>query len=390
MSFQKLTRFLDSLDETYGLPSIDCQITHGNEIVYRHSAGYADAAKTRPVTPDTLYYLYSATKVITVTAAMQLIQAGRLHLEDRLDQYLPEFSNPLYAPDFVIGAQPVCWPTRKDRLLPAQNPIRILDLFRMTAGLSYDTMSEEIQTLCRQTGGQATTREMMSAIAQMPLLYEPGTRWVYSLSHDVLAAVVEVIAGQSFDDYLRQNIFDPLGIQDMHFSLNEAQSARLCTQYMADPETHAIQPVRSVNHYRLSDAYQSGGAGLIATVDAYSRFVQAMSNEGVGVTGQRILTRASIDELRQNRLNAQMLQDFTGIHKVGYGYGLGVRTLLEGSTSKSPVGEFGWDGAAGSYTLIDVENHLSIFVAEHVLSFPQSYDEIHPVIRDLAYEIVLG
>lgn len=390
MRFQKLTQFLDSLDETFGLPSIDCQITHGNEIVYRHSAGYADAAKTRPVEPDTLYYLYSATKVITVTAAMQLIEAGRLHLEDRLDQYLPEFANLHYAPDFVIGAQPVCWPTRKDRLLPAQNPIRILDLFRMTAGLSYDTASEEIQTLCRQTNGQATTREMISALARMPLLYEPGTRWVYSLAHDVLAAVVEVISGQSFENYLRQHIFDPLEIQDMYFTLNKAQTARLCTQYMTDPETHVIHPVDSINHYRLSDAYQSGGAGLVATVDAYSRFIQAMSNEGIGVSGQRILTRASIDEMRLNRLNAPMLEDFAGIHKVGYGYGLGVRTLLAGSASKSPVGEFGWDGAAGAYVLIDIDNHLSIFVAEHVLSFPQSYDEIHPAIRDLTYEAILG
>jgi len=390
MDFQKLTRYLHSLDETYGLPSIDCQITQGNSIVYRHSTGFADLEKTRPVTPETLYYLYSATKVITVTAAMQLVEAGKLHLEDRLDQYLPEFADMVYAPDFVIGAQPVCWPTRRDKLLPAHNPITILDLFRMTAGLSYNTDAEEIQTLREQTGGQAGNREMMTAIARMPLLYEPGTRWVYSLSHDVLAAVVEVISGMPFGDYLRRYLFDPLEIEDMYFSLTAEQGKRLCAQYAGDPDTHVIQPTPCVNRYRLSDTYQSGGAGLIATVDAYSRFVQALSNDGVGVTGRRILSRASIDELRKDRLNQQMFKDFTNISKVGYGYGLGVRTLLDGSTSKSPVGEFGWDGAAGAYALVDVDHHISIFLAEHVLSFPDSYSTIHPTVRDLAYEALLG
>ena len=388
MNFDPLSRYLDSLSESYGIPAADCKITLGYDTVYRHCAGYADTAQTRPVAPTDLYYIYSCSKVITVTAAMQLCEQGRLNLNDRLDRYLPEFSQMEYAPDFPIGIQPVRWPTRKDRLAKTQNPIRILDLFRMTAGLNYDVESTEIQSLRQKSGGRATTREMMAAIARMPLVCEPGTRWVYSLAHDVLGAVVEVITGETLGEYMQNHIFTPLGLEDIGFAVTPERLARVSAQYMVDPVTQQIKPVHSVNHYRLSDAYESGGAGILCTVDAYSGFVEAMCNGGVGANGNRILTMASIDELRKNRLDARMMADFGGINKAGYSYGLGVRTLVDQNASRSPLGEFGWDGAAGSYALIDTEHRLGIFYAEHVLSFEDNYQSIHPTIRDLVYEAI--
>lgn len=386
MNFDRLTRYLDSLYGTYGIPAVDCKITHEYETIYRHSAGFADADRTRPVSPDDLYYIYSSTKVITVTAAMQLCEQGRLSLNDRLDQYLPEFANMTYAPDFAVGRQPVRWPTRDGRMANANNPIRILDLFRMTAGLGYDTEAREIQALRAATGDTATTRQMMTALASMPMTCEPGTRWVYSLAHDVLAAVIEVVSGEKFSEYLQSHIFAPLGIADMHFTLNEERRARLSAQYSGESPLRGIHPVPPVNKYRFGEVYESGGAGIICTVDAYSLFVQALSNGGVSATGKRILTMDSINELRTNRLNRQMLTDFAVTGKVGYGYGLGLRTLMDATASQSPVGEFGWDGAAGAYVLIDPENKIGIFFVEHVLSFAENYSVIHPTIRDLAYE----
>ena len=147
-----------------------------------HGSGYSDVAKTKPVAPDDLYYLYSATKVITVTAAMQLCEQGKLNLYETLDTYLPEFSEMFYADGFQLKPWPVRWPTRQDHLCKAKNPIRILDLFRMTSGMSYDIESAEIQAVRR--AGNGGTLQMVNAFARMPLLCEPGTRWVYSLSHE--------------------------------------------------------------------------------------------------------------------------------------------------------------------------------------------------------------
>ena len=114
MNFDQLTRYLDSLQETFGIPAVDCKITLGYNTVYRHSAGFADAARTRPITPDDLYNIYSATKVVTVTAAMQLCEQGRLNLNDRLDTYLPEFADMVYADAFPLGQFPIRWPTRPE------------------------------------------------------------------------------------------------------------------------------------------------------------------------------------------------------------------------------------------------------------------------------------
>ena len=390
MNFDRLTCYLDSLEATYGIPAVDCKITKGYETIYRHSVGFANEEKTRPVSATDLYYVYSCTKVITVTAAMQLCEQGKLSLNDRVDAYLPEFSELAYAPDFPIGVQPVRWPTCDDRLARVQTPIRILDLFRMTAGLGYDTASREILAQKAESDNLATTRQMMAAIANTPLVCEPGSRWVYSLAHDVLGGVIEVVSGEKLGEYMHRHIFAPLGIEDMHFTLNEDRRARLCAQYCADPTTQSIAPMPPTNRYRLTDAYESGGAGLISTVDAYSRFVEAMANGGVGATGQRILGMDSINELRKNRLEGQMLADFTSGSKVGYGYGLGVRTLMDKAASQSPIGEFGWDGAAGAYALIDPENRIGIFFAEHVFSFGENYRIIHPTLRDLAYEAILS
>ncbi|HNW86927.1 MAG TPA: serine hydrolase domain-containing protein [Candidatus Limiplasma sp.] len=386
MNFDPLSRYLDSLSESYGIPAADCKVTLGYETVYRHSTGYADAAQTRPVAPTDMYYVYSCSKVMTVTAAMQLCEQGRLSLNDRLDRYLPEFAQMEIAADFPVGKQPVRWPTRKDRLVKAKNPIRILDLFCMTAGFSYDIESAEIQTLRQKSDNHATTREMMAAIARMPLLYEPGTRWLYSLAHDVLGAVIEVVSGETLGEYMQNHLFSPLEMEDIGFTVTPERKARLSAQYAGDPATQQIKPFPLENHYRFSDRYESGGAGILCTVDAYSRFVEAMSNGGVGANGKRILTMASIDELRKNRLDSRMTADFSGINKTGYGYGLGVRTLLDPSVSRSPAGEFGWDGAAGAYALIDTEHRLGIFYAEHVLSFEENYQSIHPTIRDLVYD----
>lgn len=203
----------------------------------------------------------------------------------------------------------------------------------------------------------------------------------------MLAAVVEIVSGMTYGQYLKKNIFDPLAITEMYFRVPETEKQRISAQYMKDMNTGVIAP-HSGMIFSLSDAYESGGAGLTCTVDAYCMVLDALANDGVGATGTQILKPESIRVMSKNWLTDQQLEDFKKSGKVGYGYGLGVRTLIDAASSKGPVGEFGWDGAAGAYALIDPINHISIFYAHEILGMITAYSEIHPMIRDLVYEAV--
>jgi len=389
MDFTKLTAYLNTLEAAYEVHGLDCKVMKEHKPVYRHMKGHSDYGLSVPVSEHDLYQVYSCTKVITMTAVMQLIEQSKIGLNDELEKYLPEFADMQVATDFPIGEWPFKWPTLSSPLVPAKNKILIHDLMSMTAGLSYDVFSEAIQEKKRETGNKASTRQMMEAIARMPLICEPGTRYSYALGHDVLAAVVEVVSGLTFSQYLRKNIFDPLAITQMYFRVPENETYRISAQYMRDMNTGVMAPSSGMI-FQLSDEYESGGAGLTCTVDAYSMVLDALANDGVGATGERIIQPESIHTMSRNWLTDQQLEDFKKSGKVGYGYGLGVRTLIDGSCSKGPVGEFGWDGAAGAYALIDPINHISIFCAHEILGMLAAYSEIHPTVRDLVYEAVKG
>lgn len=389
MDFTKLTNYIDSLNKEYGIPAADCKITKDHEVVYRHMAGYSDYENTTPLTKDNLFRLFSATKIVTMTALLQQIERGTIRLYDEVRDYLPEFDQMKVADEFKFEF-PLRWPKSTDKCHYAHNSIRIIDLMSMTAGLSYDTSSDEENAIRKKSNNEASTREVIAEIAKMPLVYEPRTRYSYSLCHDVLAAVIEVVTSQKFSEYLTENIFSPLGIKDFyfHWEKDQALSDRICAIYMGVFGSDDIKPDDGMmtNGFKITSNYESGGAGLAATVDAYSVFIDALCNGGVGANGARILSEKSVQMFTVPYTTGQMSDDFAIAGKVGYEYGLGVRVLVDQNASKSPVGEFGWDGAAGAYVLVDTTHHISIFYAQHIAGFPKVYSEIHPKLRDLAYE----
>ena len=385
MNFSKLTAYLNTLEEKYGVHGLDMKITRGHETVYRCMLGHSDYERKTPVSERDLYNIYSASKVITMTGVMQLIEQGKLGLNDPLEKYLPEFAHMRYAADFKMGEFPFRWPDENSQLVPAQNPMRIHDLMSMTAGMSYDIASTPIRKVVEETHGEATTRQVVTAMAQMPLLCEPGTRYSYALGHDVLAAVVEVVTGMTFGAYMKRNVFEPLGITEMYYQVPAGEEHRLFAQYGKDWDTGKIKRDESMI-YRITKNYESGGAGLCTTVDEYTKVLEALANGGVGRTGGSILKQESVLAIGRNWLTEQELADFSRTGKEGYGYGLGVRVLIDGTKSKSPVGEFGWDGAAGAYALVDPKNHIGMFYTHEILGMIEAYSEIHPTLRDLAYE----
>ena len=386
MNFHLLTNYLDSLNEEYGIPALDVIVTKEHETVYRHMTGFADAAGTRPVSDRDFYLMYSCTKLVTMTAMMQLIEAGKASLYDPVSRFLPEWEYMT-----VINAD---WMSKGEQFSPglrepshfAKNRVRIIDCMSMTAGLTYDTRSEGISELLARKP-DASTREVIAALAKMPLLFEPGTRYHYSLGHDVIAAVIEVISGERFSDYLENHIFKPLGITDLTCHMTDEQKARLSALYRFDPATKQMIALGSdIPVFSVTPNYESGGAALAGTADAYSALTEALANGGVGRSGNRILNEASVMLFTHSVLTGAAIQDFRKGRFLEYSYGLGVRVKTESILGQSPVGEFGWDGAAGGYAVVDPFNHVSIFYVEHILNFFEGYSVIHPRVRDLVYK----
>lgn len=359
MNFQPLTDYLDSFYHEKNIPMVGCVVYHHHQKVYEHCAGFADVEEGRPFTPDTLVHLYSASKASTVTAGLQLVDAGKLDLDAPLAQYMPEFAHPTVRVE-VDG---------KEEILPAKNPILVRHLFSMQAGLSYNTDTPELQAVKEAIDGRCPTREVIRAVAKTPLLFEPGTHFRYSMCHDVLGGLIEEVSGKRFSTYLQENLFEPLGMVDTHFFLPEEKMARLAPEYYGfDAATgkHDSKVLRNGMTMGFGDDYECGGGGLTSCLSDYIRLVETLTNRGTALNGTRILRPETVDLLRTNQTDEVSIKDFEamgGWSKMGYGYGMGVRTLLdrERNNSLSRNGEFGWDGMLGCYWVCDPEAEVSIF-----------------------------
>ena len=341
--FEKTKAFCDSFLEM-GVPGFDLAVYKDGECVLRHMGGFSHRENKVPVKGTELYYLYSCSKPITCAAALQLWERGLFSLEDRLSDYMPEFEQMNVRTEQGIKK--------------AEKPILIRHLFEMTAGFSYELDSPQLRLAKAETGGRCPTRETMKYLAKEPLLFEPGDRWEYSLCHDVLAALVEVISGQSFDSYVKDNIFTPLGMGSATFLPDEADMERLACLYQRDIDTGLIYDCAKANKYRLGSEYASGGAGCVATVDDYMKFVEALRQ------GESLLKRSTVELMCAPRLSPHQERSYW--MNAYHGYGLGVRTPREGSIFT----DFGWGGAAGAYLAVDIENGISLYYSQHLLSPP--------------------
>lgn len=370
MDFQALTDYLDALPAK-GVPGCDLIICRAHETLYRHFSGEREQGVPMDGTEN--YWLYSATKPITMTAVMQLVEQGKIHLSDPVSNYLPA-----YAELSVRDGK---------TLRPARTVMTIEHLMTMQGGLDYNLNRPAIRACLDKHKESVTMIELAEAFVADGLIFDPGTNYNYSLCHDVLAVVIEVVTGLPFAQYVQENIFDPLGICHMTFDPTPAHLAQLAARYRWNEQEEPVEIDRYGLSFRLAPGHYSGGAGLMGNVEEYALFTDALANDGVGKTGKRILTADSIRDMQKNRLHGVSLEEwYKNMTRKGYGYGLGVRTLIDRSCSRSPLGEFGWDGAAGAYVMIDPVNQLSVFYDQHVMECLKSYFVFHPTIRDMIYE----
>ncbi|MBO6158085.1 MAG: beta-lactamase family protein [Firmicutes bacterium] len=385
MNFDLLTRYLDSMDEEYGVKGLEVIVSKDHEVVYRHQAGYSDYDLKVPVDGSEYYYFYSCTKVVTMTAMMQLIEAGKASLYDPISKYLPEWEYVSVVNDGRFAEDPAMNPTLREPSHFAKNQIRVIDCMAMMAGLTYDTKNEAIQNLLKEKPN-ATTREVIAALAKVPLIYEPGTRFRYSLGHDVVAALIEVISGERYGEYLKKHIFEPLGITTLTCRPTEEEKKRLAAMYTYDYEKNRIVPIPVTYGFDLSPEYESGGATLCGSAYGYFTVIDALANGGVGANGNRILKEETVMLFTHSVTTDAALDDFHKLGRLEYGYGLGVRVKINSFMGCAPAGEFGWDGAAGGYCSINPFDHIAIVYVQHVMNFGEVYRAVHPRVRDLVYE----
>ena len=386
MDFTEFKNLMERLC-AWRIPGNSVSVYHHGKEIFKYSAGYSDLENKIPMNGSELLNIYSCSKVVTVTAALQLYEKGYFLLDDPLYDFFPEYRKIR-----------VDHGTRFD----AENPITLRHLFTMTSGLSYKTATEAFKKSKDETGGNMDTLTVIRNLAADNLSFEPGERWQYGLSHDVLAGVVEVISGKKFRDYVRENIFEPLEMHDSFYH-NEAVRERMAKQYrfetprfgndLAEMQAKGSSADGGVivenspkNSLVFGPEYDSGGAGITCTVGDFSKFAQALALGGKGINGERILSPGTVELLRTNQLSPEQQKYFEWKQHRGYGYGLGVRTLTSvaaSGTTGNNLKEFGWGGAAGATVIIDADEGLSMFYAHHMLNPQEEYYQ--PRIRNVLY-----
>lgn len=386
MNFDIMKEFMDRLTQ-WRIPGNSIRVCVENKEVFTYQSGYENYEKKIKMGDDKLFNIFSCSKPITVTAALQLYEKGYFLLDDPLYDFIPEYKE-MYIKD------------EDGNIRKADRPITLRQLFAMSSGLTYNMNTSAFDKARKITNGKMDTLTVVKCIAEDFLAYEPGERWGYSLSHDVLAAVVEIISGKKFRDYVKENIFDPLEMKESYYH-NEQVLSRVAELYrfesgggddlvklqsMGDnnKDGRIVNVGKSVAHV-LGSEYDSGGAGVTTSVSDYSKFASALANGGVGANKERIISSGTVELMRTNQLNAEQMKYLCWSQLKGYGYGLGVRTLIDVAKSGScgSLGEFGWGGAAGATVLVDPDLKLSMFYTHHMLN-PQE-DYYQPRLRNVLY-----
>jgi CubicO group peptidase (beta-lactamase class C family) len=375
-SLKNLDHLLDNFI-IKGPPGAALRVYKGKEAVYQRCVGLADIAGNQPFTDETICQMASMTKCIAVAAAMQLYERGEFLLTDPVSDYIPAFrDHKVYAMDGTGNI------TAK----PAKNTLTVGHLFDMTNGITinWNINNPNSRDLSAgsdklQAEGRYTLAEFAKIAGEAPAAFEAGEHFFYGQGLDVLAHVIEVISGQTFGEYLKQNIFDPLGMCDTHFFVPEEKRSRCATMYRLDEKGRTPTTLPPIFY---TTTYESASGGLFGTIEDYSRFARAMTLGAF--EGTPILDKRTIRLMTLNRLCPQALKEFENAYHSGYGYGLGVRTRINPAAgSNTSIGEFGWTGGFGTWVLMDPTAEVTIVYMHQ--SMPNREEYIHPRIRNIVY-----
>jgi len=363
----RLSQFFQSEVDGGNIPGAVLVVSRNGKVVYREAIGFQDREKKTPMKPDAIFRIFSMTKPVATVAVMMLAEEGKIDVMAPVERYLPEFK------DVKVGVMTSDSSTGTPglRLEKCIRPMTVQDLLRHTSGIVYGPFGN---TLVHQEYNKAnlfdpsqTLAEFVTKISKLPLAHQPGTVWEYGMSVDVLGRIVEVVSGMSFDKFLEERIFKPLGMHDTAFYLTAAQMPRL-----AEPQVDAATGKRpafgeAADLTKEKVKWFSGGGGLLSTASDYSRFCQMLVNggelNGVRLLSPKTLAVMTADQLPPGTPRIGLLpvtQDLAPLPELGQSFGLGfaVRTEVGHSPVSGSVGDYFWAGAAGTYFWIDPKEKL--------------------------------
>jgi CubicO group peptidase (beta-lactamase class C family) len=368
-------------------------ITRGGKIAHVSQRGHRDADAGLPVEPDTIWRIYSMTKPITSVAAMMLYEEGALSLFDPVAKFIPSFGD-LRVYRQGMAAAPVT--------ARAAEPMLVWHLLTHTSGLTYGfQQANAVDEAYRAAGfflDLPPEHDLASACdvwAGLPLLFEPGAEWNYSVSTDVVGRIVEIVSGQSLDEFFAQRIFEPLGMSDTGFAVSDADRPRLTALFVHDPETATAVPYPGVDVISTElPKLLSGGVGLASTAADYHRFTQMLLRRGE-LDGVRLLAPRTVELMTANHLPGNATVTEFGrplldlVINEGYGFGLGLAPLVDPIAAKtlSVAGEYRWEGAAGTAFWVDPAEELTVLFFTQVLF---ASDDVWVAMRRLVYQALVG
>lgn len=390
MSAERLGRIAPYMEDCVRdnrLPGILTLIQRRGQVVHLGQFGMMDIAAGRPMQEDAIFRIYSMTKPIVSVALMTLYEEGRLSLNDPVAKFVPAFSKTkVYAGSSATGL----------KLVEPDSPMTIHHLLTHTSGLSYgfffDSPVEDLyRKLMAEVGRRdKSLQEVIECIAELPLLFQPGTQWRYSLATDVLGYVIQVVTGRPLTDFLNERIFTKLGMIDMGFDVAGPNVPRLAQLYTSkalyDPFPVSSAPL--IGDVTTPTQFPSGGAGLLSTLADYLKFCNCLLNQGA-YEGGRLISRKTLAWMTANHIPDALMPIKLGPFELDFGFGLGFRVTTELGKARSltSVGEYGWAGAANTYFWIDpAEDVIGILLTQHL---PVEDYPVHERFRTLANQAIV-
>jgi len=369
---QRLKGALQREIERGRMPGAVALIARRGRIALFESLGVRDPKRTQAMTNDSIFRIYSQTKAIVSVAAMQMVEEGRFVLADPIARFLPAFAAPKVAVERDGTTE----------LVPAERPIAIQDLLRHTSGLTYEFNGtgavHRAYAEAKVFRRDQTNADLVGALAQIPLLFQPGARFEYSRSTDVLGRLLEVVDGKPLGDILAERVTRPLGMVDTGFHVPAEHHERIAEAFAKDPDTGADISLLDV---RQKHMFQSGGGGMAGTVIDYARFLQMLLNGGT-LEGVRLLSRKTVEHMTADHLGP--IPGVAGMAGPGYGFGLGFAVRLANGLSPTPgsTGQYYWGGAGGTTYWVDPREEL---VALLMTQAPNQREYNRALFRGLVY-----
>jgi len=355
----EVNRFMERQVANHKIAGGIVMVSHNGKIGFFGQYGWRDLESKKPMAPDTIFRIYSMSKAITTAAALTLLDAGKLGLDDPVSQYLPSFANLKVASPTGLRA-----PTR---------PMTIRDLMLHTSGLTYGDGPDALKEAYSRLKPMESTNlaGMVEKLSQVPLAFDPGTDWGYGVSTDVLGRVIEVVSGQTLDVFLERVIFKPLDMRDTAFHVPADKLDRFAANYSRS--TNGLQWIDgpATSKYARPATFLSGGGGLVGTARDYMRFLAMIEREGK-LDGHRILKPKTVKLMTTNQLPEKAFPIHFGKEKrfgTGFGLGFSVRTEITSWDPAGHVGEYGWGGAASTHYWSSPADRLVVVTFEQIMPY---------------------